>query len=475
MKAQRSSTLLATATSLLAGIAAAVSTMDKRQTAPAVVDLSTLTGSAESLAAGFIYGWPDNGVEADVSIPASLVTPINFIASRAGGAQLPAPALGWAAGGYDGYIGRFRSTLSNYRTTRRHNGVFILLPHDLWGSDGQQAGGTAFPGDNGDWTSMETFWNQVVKDLIENDMLEGLVIDVWNEPDIGSFWGRSWEQYLEYWVRAVRLLRAALPDTLLSGPSTASSPRASPSSQWRSYLALLAGAGNDTIPDIYAWHQLGDRDTEPDATVPAFHNLLKEYGLPPSAHNIDINEYAWPSEQNVGTSAWFFGQLERHNVRGLRAHWGSAGALHDTMANIIFPVPAGTGVDGSSYLPNGEWHVYKYYADMSTGNERVKTTASGDRKFDVFATVDDDAKVLKLLAGARSVDGAYGIAVRGLPVADGGDVSVRAIRFDWNGPTATTAGAVDLGTTTYKAQGASITIPVSAKSGIAYAFEINLS
>lgn len=126
MKAQRSSTLLATATSLLAGIAAA---MSKRQAAPAVVDLSTLTGSAESLAAGFIYGWPDNGVEADVLIPASLVTPINFIANRAGGAQLPAPALGWAAGGYDGYIGRFRSTLSNYRTTRRFGGTFILLPH----------------------------------------------------------------------------------------------------------------------------------------------------------------------------------------------------------------------------------------------------------------------------------------------------------------------------------------------------------
>ncbi|KXJ86531.1 glycoside hydrolase superfamily, partial [Microdochium bolleyi] len=417
----------------------------------AVVDLSAVTGKATSSAAGFIYGWPDNGFDADVSIPSSLVTPLNFRANRAGGAQLAAPALGWAAGGYETYKGRFESTVSNYRTTRKYGGTFILLPHDLWGADGKQDGSSKFPGDNGDWTEMETFWNQVVKDLKENDMLEQLVIDVWNEPDIDSFWNRSWEQYLEYWVRAVRLLRTALPGTLLSGPSTASSPRATPSDKWTAYLSLLAGAGNDTIPDIYAWHQLGDLDTELDATVPAFHSLLAKHGLPEITHPIDINEYAWPSEQNPGASAWFMAQLERHDTRGLRAHWGSAGALHDAMANLIFPGAEGSGVDGSKYKPNGEWYVYEYYAAMSTGNERVKTTASGDRKFDVFATVGGGAgggKVLKMLAGTRSLDGQYQIAVNGLSVADG-PVAVRAVRFDWAGPVADTGRPVDLGTTTY--------------------------
>lgn len=202
-----------TTAAFLAGMASASPMASKphaaRQaaTSAAVVDLSTLTGRATNLASGFIYGWPDNGTSASTAIPASLVRGINFRANRAGGAQLSAPALGWAAGGYAGYIGRFESTLSNYRTTRLYGGDFILLPHDLWGADGKQDGSSVFPGDNGDWTEMETFWTQVVNDLKANDMLEGLVIDVWNEPDVDSFWNRSWEQYLEYWTRAVRLLR----------------------------------------------------------------------------------------------------------------------------------------------------------------------------------------------------------------------------------------------------------------------------
>lgn len=133
---------------------------------------------------------PDNGTDVDNSIPANFVTDIKFHSSRAGGAQIP--ALGWAGGGYSEYIGRFKSTLSNYLTTRKYGGDFILLPHDLWGADGGQSSGSIFPGDNGNWTEMEVFLGQVVNDLKENDMLGGLVVDLWNEPDLTGFWNRSW-------------------------------------------------------------------------------------------------------------------------------------------------------------------------------------------------------------------------------------------------------------------------------------------
>lgn len=171
----------------------------------ATVDLTVTRGEANNLGSGFIYGWPDNGSEADNSIPDYLVTGFKFNANRAGGAQISAP--GWASGGYEGYIGRFDSTLSNYRTTRKYGGEFILLPHDLWGADGGATSETPFPGDNGDWSNMEDFWNQVIGDLTANNMLEGLIIDLWNEPDGAGFWARSWEQYLEYWSRASRLVR----------------------------------------------------------------------------------------------------------------------------------------------------------------------------------------------------------------------------------------------------------------------------
>lgn len=284
----------------------------------------------------------------------------------------------------------------------------------------------------------------------------------------------------------------------------ASSVRIPTSSKWTTWFELLSGSGNDTIPDIHAWHHLSDLDTTLDVTVPVFDSLLAQYGLPPSAHNYDINEYAWPSEQNPAGSAWFIGQLERHDCRGLRAHWGSGTGLHDAMANIVYPLTsaeAGQGVDGSNYKPNGEWYLYNYYATMSEGEDvqRVKTTASQDEKFDVFATVSGGGGgKVKLLAGTRSVAGEYEIRVGGLPAA-AASVSVRALRFDWAGPGADTGAPVDLGASTYAVEEGSVSlvpcfdltlrlwfdtdflsfwqiaIPVSAGNATAYAFELDLS
>ena len=171
----------------------------------AKVNLATRTGKATFLGSGFIYGWPNNGVEADSTIPEYLAKDIKFNANRAGGAQTP--SRGWAYGGYKPYLPRFQSTLSNYRTTRKYGGEFILLVHDLWGADGSTKNTTLHPGDNGSWTEMETFLKQLCDDIKANNMTEGLVMDIWNEPELNIFWSRSWSQYLEYYVRATRFIR----------------------------------------------------------------------------------------------------------------------------------------------------------------------------------------------------------------------------------------------------------------------------
>lgn len=198
--------LLNTFISTLAATGAARS-LGKRSSGTATVNLAEPIGDAKYLASGFIYGWPDNGVDAASSIPDHFATDIKFNACRAGGAQLPAPSKGWAFGGYEGYIGRFNSTLSNYLTTRKFGGDFILLVHDLWGADGGSGNDALFPGDNGDWTEVDTFIKQLVSDIQANNMLEGLVIDIWNEPELEIFWARTWEQYLEYYVHATALFR----------------------------------------------------------------------------------------------------------------------------------------------------------------------------------------------------------------------------------------------------------------------------
>ncbi|KAJ0385211.1 hypothetical protein COL922a_006807 [Colletotrichum nupharicola] len=416
----------------------------------ATVDLSTSTGEARFLGSAFIYGFPDNGTDADSSIPDYFATDIKFNACRAGGAQTP--YAGWTGGGYDGYIGRFNSTLSNYRTTRKFGAGFILLPHDLWGSDGSLGGDGLYPGDNGDWSEMEAFLAQVIKDLKENDMLEGLVFDIWNEPELEIFWARAWDQYLE----------AELPDTLISGPSGATVPDFQ-SSTWTSWLATISA--NDTVPDIYSWHQIGDTGRELDRVIPDFNTLLSQHNLPQRA--IDINEYAAPERQNPANSAFYLAQLERHNLRGLRANWGSGAGLHDLMADLVFKDSDG------NYKPNGDWQTYKYYAGMT--GDRVATAASPDLKFDVFGTVSE--KNVKLLAGTQSLQASYEISVSGLDrigLPADGSISIRTLRFDFDGRSGLIEGPVDLGTAEYTYTSDTLVIPVETPTNsTAFAYEFS--
>jgi hypothetical protein len=55
--------------------------------------------------------------------------------------------------------------------------------------------------------------------------------------------------------------RKELAGTLISGPSTAASPKPD-NTKWTAWLAKVADS--KTIPDIYAWHQIGTWSREPD-------------------------------------------------------------------------------------------------------------------------------------------------------------------------------------------------------------------
>ncbi len=85
-----------------------------------------------------------------------------------------------------------------------------MLPA-AWGADGGQSEGFAYPGDDNDWTSWDTFLERTLDDVKKSDMIDGLVVDIWNEPDLSFFWNRSMEQWLELWTRAFRKIRYVAP------------------------------------------------------------------------------------------------------------------------------------------------------------------------------------------------------------------------------------------------------------------------
>jgi hypothetical protein len=175
--------------------------LEPRQSSSATVDLSVNRGTPKHLASGFIYGIPD----APNQIPDHWYKDIGFNYARAGGAQLGAPARGWIWGTTD-YQGRLKSTLSNYNTARKYGANFILLPHDVWGTDHANSS-TKWPGDNGDWTDYDKFLSTLMNDLKNNNALEGLVWDIWNEPAVSFFWQRSQQQWLDLYIRTHKAIR----------------------------------------------------------------------------------------------------------------------------------------------------------------------------------------------------------------------------------------------------------------------------
>jgi hypothetical protein len=404
------------------------------------VDYSILGAAPTYRASGTTYGISEDG-----SLPQDhFFRDIKWHFMRAGGAQLDMPG-GWVAGSYER---RWNSVLAQYQRTVSFGGTFVILPHDLWGADGTSI--PVYPGDDGDWTNFDNFVNQLISDVRANNMT--VQWDLWNTPDLGTvFWGRSQAQYLEMWARFYRAVRAAFPDQLVVGPSTASQPN---SSWWPTYLTYVRD--NNVAPDIYSWH---DEPGDPVVDASNADALLASYGLP-HPRPYQVNQYAVPDMQSPGGGAWFIGRLERAGADGLRGNWGGGPALHDFLAGLL--VKDSTG----QYQPLGEWFMYRYYGSMS-GNIVNSIPGPG---VDGLATKDNAARNTKLLLGSSGTVGDISVQFIGLDtttVVESGSVRAIVQRVPWNngGPA---AGPVTISDTTLAVTSnqASVAIPFhDAKDG----------
>ncbi|WUU18375.1 RICIN domain-containing protein [Streptomyces sp. NBC_00663] len=406
------------------------------------VDFATAGGAPTYHASGMIYGMTPNG-----SLPQDhFFKDIKWHSMRAGGAQLNSG--GYATSLAD-YRTRWNSTLAQYKRTVALGGTFVLLPHDLWGADGTTSQG--WPGDNGDWTQFDNFVTQLVNDVRANNMT--VQWDLWNEPDLNIFWGASQSQYLQMWSRFHARVRAAFPDQLIVGPSSASQPNAS-NTWWTTYLNYVKA--NNAAPDIYSWH---DEPGDPATDVGRANSTLAAAGLT-HTRPYQINEYATLSMQSPGGGAWFIGRLERAGADGLRGNWASGNGLHDNEANLLTKNSAG------QYLPLGEWFMYRYYGSQS-GNIVNLVPGTGT---DGLATKDNTAKNAKILLGSNGNTGTVIVNLTGLnttSVVESGRVRAVVQRVPHNNGAAV-AGPETIADTTLTVSGnaASVSLPwTNAKDG----------
>ncbi|KAJ5703300.1 hypothetical protein N7493_011689 [Penicillium malachiteum] len=451
-------------TGLLSFLAAA--SLARADDITATVNLAVSRGSPYHWASGFIYGIPDTPDQ----VPDHWYTDMGFRYARAGGAQLDAPDRGWIWG-LDEYYGRLNSTLSNYETSRKYGAAFILLPHDIWGTDHANSS-TVWPGDDDDWTNYDLFVHTLMSDLKSNNALEGLVWDIWNEPDGTSFWARSQQQWIDLYIRTNNILRedSDFDNVLISGPTLANMPQDT-DTWWTNWLSQIAG--NDTVPDQYAYHLEGS----PDDWIDDLQNtnitlaaLLKTYGLP--ERQININEYATLAEQIPAGAAWWISRLERYDAYGLRGNWQSDCVLHDLFANLLTKTSDPTACADTDYVGAPEYQVYKYYNLNMTG-ERLNTTGTGDRLMDVYATVDSDK--VRILCGARITEGTWQITVDnmdavGLPSE--GTVDIQTWGFAGTSVWEEVDAPSDRGIVSHTYTGNSLTFPIyQTDTSTAWAFE----
>ncbi|WIM93008.1 RICIN domain-containing protein [Actinoplanes oblitus] len=370
------------------------------------VDFSIAGGTPAHRAAGWIYGMTENAAG-----PADhFLTDLKFQAMRAGGAQLDNPG-GWTGGTYDR---RWASTLAQARRTSALGGTFVMLVHDLWGADGLSS--PQWPGDNGDWSTFDAFYTRLIADV----RASGLPVqwDIWNEPDGAGFWGASQAQYLQMWQRAYGRIRAAFPNALIVGPSTAASPSTG-NTWWANYLTFVKA--NNVAPDIWSFHNLpGD----PVATSNTLAGMLDSRGL---AHPrpFQINEYAAPGEQNPGDGSWYLTRFERAGVQGLRANWASGQNLHNDLANLLVRNAAGQS------LPKGEWWVYRFYG----GQTGLIASTTPSPAYDAFAT--KDTGTAKILIGGGGTTGNIAVRLNRIDATTGivadNRIRVRVQRVPFNG------------------------------------------
>lgn len=400
------------------------------------VDFSTAGGAPTYRASGTIYGMSENG-----ALPQEhFYKDIKWKFMRAGGAQLDNPG-GWVAGKYDR---RWNSTRAQYQRTKALGGTFVILPHDLWGADGTT--NPTFPGDNGDWSRFDAFYDRLLADAQAAGM-SNIQWDIWNEPDWTPFWDRPQAQYLEMWKRAYQRIRAVFPNAVVVGPSTAFKPASNGSSWWNTYLDYVKA--NNVEPDIYSWHNLpGD----PVVDAAAVSSKLAARSMTTS-RPYQVNEYASTTEQNPGRGGWYISRLERAGADGLRANWASANNLHDFEANLLTKNSAG------QYLPLGEWFLYRYYGSQ-TGNVVKVTPGTGT---DGLATKDNSARNARILLGSNGNTGNVTVNLDRLDttgVVENGQVRAIVQRIPNNGGAAVT-GPVTVSdqTLTVSGNSASVNVP----------------
>ena len=407
------------------------------------VDFGTVAGAPTYRASGFIYGISQDGSQP----PNATLTDIKITHLRCGGAQIGCPNGGYVNGQY---AARWNAVKAYYAKAKAIGATLLVLVHDIWGADGA-CNVPKYPGDGGDWSGYTTFIDQLITDFKAAGMTgKDVRWELWNEPDYSGFWKGTQAQWLEMWKRGYQQVRAALPDAVIEGPSTAGGV----GGWFTAFLDYVKT--NNVVPDYIGWHEAGGGDPVNDGK--SAKSALSSRSI--SVSNLDVSEYGSSSDQTAGHTAWYIARFERAGVDGLRSNWGGGNGLYATMGGMV------TG----SWQPKGQWWIYKRYADQ-TG---LQATVTAGSQADAVAYLDSAARKSIIVVGNKgSVTGTVSVKITNIPADLQAGGAAQVLIENMPDGTAAVSAPTVVSSSSMTVTGNSLTVPLSwTKAADGYAITL---
>ena len=309
------------------------------------VDFADRTGDFRGGATGTLYGFGDEGAPTQALINGAHIT--NTSQKAPYGTQHPS---GDAIKVEDGFFAKNGEDMY----------IYVQDYYPDWAyNGGRRPGddrtynledGTYTEGGNGVWDYLEVVEFVAEAVATDSDRPEDYVFIPFNEPDGGN-WYRDWanqkDQFLGDWQATYEKVqevweRHGLGHARIGGPGDASwQPQ-------RSADILEFAIANNSLPDIFIWHELGINNLSTYRQHFAdYRELEASLGLDPIP--INITEYGMLRDMSVpGQLIQWFSMFEDTKVDAQTAYWNYAGNLSDNTARPTARTPAGGCSSGTA-------------------------------------------------------------------------------------------------------------------------------
>ena len=387
------------------------------------VNLASVTGAADSVGEGFLYGVSQDGTEP----PDQFVQPLGITGMRAGGHATPTG--GWIADGYT-YGTRTKAQVAEVIaqakrfTEGSYHAQYQVLLSDIYGADGSQPSDTTWPCTGDNCANFVTFLDDVVGTIQASGVT--VTYDIWNEPDTSAFWapGVDSTQYFEMWDTAYKTIKSLAPNALTVGPDFAADP-AQNATEWSEFLAHVESAG--TAPSEISDHLESNGD-DPVAVAKSIDSDLSSNGI--SSRPLSANEFLPEEQQTAGQTAWYLARFAQSGYANAeRGNWASC---------CVNPYLAGTIVSNGSggYSYTGQWWTFRTYADL-TGS---LVSTSGEVGTTAISAAEDSSKrrAVAIIGDENGYTGAASVTFSGLAsvpwLANDGNVTVTVDRIPDSSP-----------------------------------------